>query len=222
MYPTSFNAEEEAPRSASSEGFPLLTATPERQKSIDPLSFGLLAFAVCALGYLAYVYLDRATYQAAEEKKFQALMASAQGGEQGGGARSYADGSIGRLTIEAADVSVLVGPASDDLSLRRGAGHIGGTKWPGQRGNVGIAGHRDEAFRGLRKLRVGDRIRLETPRGSFSYAVESLRTVSPQRVDVLGDSDYQTVTLVTCYPFDYIGSAPLRFVVRARDRKSVV
>lgn len=221
MFPTSFNTEAETPRNESSEGFPLFEAPPKkRQRQIDPLSFGLLAFAVCTLGYLGYVYADRYTYQAAEEKRFATMMADAVRAEKAGLQRTradFADGSIGRLTIEKADVSVLVGPAADDLSLRRGAGHIRGTAWPGDPGNVGIAGHRDEAFRGLRHLKVGDRMSLETPRGSFVYQVESLRTVSPNRVDVLGDSDYQTVTLVTCYPFDFIGSAPLRFVVRARQ-----
>lgn len=222
MFPTSFEAEQETPRSPRSEGFPLLgvgpVAGPARQR-FDPIAFGLLAFAVVALGYLAYVWVDRITYQAEEEERFAAAMAAAA--EHRAAARpmraDFADGSIGRLTISAADVSVLVGPSADGLSLRRGAGHIRGTAWPGEPGNVGIAGHRDDVFRGLRHVKVGDRISLETPRGLFEYRIESLRTVSPSRVDVLGASDYRTITLVTCYPFDFIGSAPLRFVVRARQ-----
>lgn len=232
MFRFSDPAEAETPRDSGSGGFPLSDYQPMKRKSgIDPLGFCLLAFGVLALGYLSYVYLDKMAYQAAESRQFEARMAAGmakgrQLAESGGYAlassvsdaeRWYSDGSIGRLTIEAADVSVLVGALSDELSLRRGAGHIRGTAWPGEPGNLGIAGHRDDVFRGLRKLRVGDRIQLDTPRGTFSYAVESLLTVSPDRVDVLDPLDYRTMTLVTCYPFDFIGAAPLRYIVRARQ-----
>lgn len=232
MFRISDNAEVETPRDSGSGGFPLSTEYPmKRRKQINWLDFGLLGFGVLALGYLAYVYVDRMAYQAAESRQFEARMAAgmAKGrelAESGGYAlasstadaqRWFSDGSIGRLTIEAADVSILVGSLSDDLSLRRGAGHIRGTAWPGEPGNLGIAGHRDDVFRGLRHLRVGDRIKLDTPRGTFSYAVESLRTVSPERVDVLAPLDYKTMTLVTCFPFDFIGPAPLRYIVRARQ-----
>lgn len=224
-------AEAETPRDSGSGGFPLSEYPVKRKRQVNLIDFGLLGFGVLALGYLAYVYIDKMAYQAAESRQFEARMAAgmAKGrelAESGAYAlasstsdteRWFSDGSIGRLTIESAEVSVLVGSLSDDLSLRRGAGHIRGTSWPGEPGNLGIAGHRDDVFRGLKHVRVGDRIQLETPRGRFSYKVESLRTVSPDRVDVLDPLDYRTMTLVTCYPFDFIGPAPLRYIVRARQ-----
>lgn len=218
MFPISNNAEGQLPRDESSEGASLFslpyTQPRKTRKRFDWMGFSLLAFALLTLGYVGYVYADRILYQAAEEKRFDAMMA--EGPAAHGGARRYADGSIGRLTIETADISVLVGSSSDDLSLRRGAGHIAGTAFPGDRGNIGIAGHRDDVFRDLRKVRYGDEIWLQTPEGTFKYRVETLLTVTPERVDVLEPQGYETITLVTCYPFDFIGAAPLRYVVRAR------
>jgi sortase A len=125
--------------------------------------------------------------------------------------------AFGRLEIPAAGISAIVAAGTDARTLRRGVGHIDDTALPGEPGNVGLAGHRDTVFRGLRKLRPGDRIRLVTAEGYFEYAVESLRTVAPDRRDVLAPSAQPTLTLVTCYPFYYVGPAPLRFVVRARQ-----
>jgi sortase A len=124
---------------------------------------------------------------------------------------------IGLLEIPSAGISEIVAEGTDVLTLRRGVGHIVGTARPGEPGNVGLAGHRDTVFRGLRKLRRADRIVLVTAGGSFEYAVEALQTVGPERTDVLDAGSHPTLTLVTCYPFDFIGPAPLRFVVRARE-----
>jgi sortase A len=215
MFPIGNQAEGELPRNAGSGGVSLFTDPRKARKRFDWMGFSLLAFAFAFLGYVGYVYVDRIAYQAAEAKRFDAMMAGA-GAAKSDAARRFADGSIGRLTIETADISVLVGPASDDLSLRRGAGHIAGTAYPGDRGNVGIAGHRDDVFRDLRKVRYGDEIWLQTPDGTFKYRVKTLLTVTPERVDVLAPVGYESITLVTCFPFDFIGSAPLRYVVRAR------
>jgi LPXTG-site transpeptidase (sortase) family protein len=131
--------------------------------------------------------------------------------------RRATHGPLGKLEIRSAGVSVVVGAASDHVALRRSAGHIQGTAYPGDPGNVGIAGHRDTSFRGLRKVKVGDRIAMKTPDGSFEYMVEALTTVDPEDIEVLAPSPYPTLTLVTCYPFDFIGAAPQRFIVRARQ-----
>lgn len=131
--------------------------------------------------------------------------------------RRASHGPLGKLEIKSAGVSVVVGAASDHVALRRSAGHIQGTAYPGDPGNVGIAGHRDTSFRGLRKIKVGDRIAMKTPDGSFEYKVEALTTVDPEDIEVLAPSPYPTLTLVTCYPFDFIGAAPQRFIVRARQ-----
>lgn len=106
----------------------------------------------------------------------------------------------------------------DTVSLSYGAGHIPGTPepWvPG--GNVGIAAHRDTIFRALRNVKPADRIHLQTLHGDHDYVVESTQIVKPSNVSVLAGSAQSELTLVTCYPFYYIGSAPLRFVVRSRE-----
>jgi sortase A len=82
---------------------------------------------------------------------------------------------------------------------------------------VGLAGHRDTFFRSLRELRVKDEVQVSTPRGDFKYEVESLTVVEPDNVAVLAASGGNELTLVTCYPFSYIGTAPKRFVARARQ-----
>jgi sortase A len=119
---------------------------------------------------------------------------------------------IPRLRLSAVVVEG-VGPAA----LRRAVGHIPGTALPGGDGNVGIAGHRDTFFRPLKDLRVNDEIRFSTLRGNFKYEVESLTVVEPDNVGVLAPSHENVLTMVTCYPFSYIGAAPKRFIVRARQ-----
>jgi len=134
-----------------------------------------------------------------------------------------ASGLIGRIDIERLGVSVLVVEGTNSKALRRGVGHVEGTAYPGERGNVGLAGHRDSYFRPLRKIESGDKIRLQTPDGRFVYEVDSTLIVSPHRGDLLESDNDARLTLVTCYPFYYIGPAPRRFVVLAhevdRDRK---
>ena len=101
-------------------------------------------------------------------------------------------------------------------TLVRAAGHIPGTAFPDEPGNVGIAGHRDTFFRKLSGIRKEDLITLTTPVGSYRYSVEWTRVVAPEDVAVLNPSRAATLTLVTCYPFSYLGPAPQRFIVRAR------
>jgi sortase A len=101
--------------------------------------------------------------------------------------------------------------------LRRAVGHIAETALPGEWGNVGLAGHRDSLFRPLRNIRAGDAITFQTLDGDFRYQVESTEVVPPGDTQVLQASRGRTLTLITCFPFDYVGSAPNRFVVHARE-----
>jgi sortase A len=105
----------------------------------------------------------------------------------------------------------------DAKTLRLSVGHIPMTALPGQAGNVGVAGHRDTFFRGLKDLRAKDEILFSTLKGNFKYEVESLIVVEPDNAAVLAPSRENILTMVTCYPFSYIGSAPQRFIVRARQ-----
>jgi sortase A len=119
------------------------------------------------------------------------------------------------LRVPRIDLEVPVLEGTEDLALNRGVGHIAGTPRPGEPGNVGIAGHRDGFFRGLKDVTAGDAIEVETLTERLQYRIQSLTIVSPQSVEVLDPTAEPVLTLVTCYPFYYAGSAPQRFIVRA-------
>jgi sortase A len=104
---------------------------------------------------------------------------------------------------------------TDDVTLNRGVGRIAGTGHVGEDGNIGIAGHRDGLFRGLKDIKVGDRVELEGLERTDTYVVDQLQFVSPNDVSVLRPRPIPSLTLVTCYPFYFIGSAPQRYIVHA-------
>jgi len=124
---------------------------------------------------------------------------------------------LGRLVIPRLGLRavVLEGAGKDTLDVA--LGHIPGTALPGSPGNVGVAGHRDTLFRALRRIQKNDLIRFQTQQGSYSYRVESTGIVKPGDVAVLQPGGQPELTLVTCYPFYYVGPAPDRFVVKARQ-----
>jgi sortase A len=122
---------------------------------------------------------------------------------------------LGRLEIPRLNLSVMVREGADERTLSSAVGHIPGTALPGKLGNVGLAGHRDTFFRALRNIREDDTIEFETTRGAYRYVVKSTKIVTPRDVSVLEASGGENLTLVTCYPFYYVGSAPKRFIVRA-------
>jgi len=129
------------------------------------------------------------------------------------------DGSvIGRLTIPRLNLSAMVREGVGAKTLSLALGHVPSTAVPGEKGNVAVAGHRDTIFRSLRGIRKNDEIRFETPSsGSYVYQVSSIEIVDPTDVSVLQPSRDSELTLVTCYPFYYVGSAPQRFIVKARE-----
>jgi sortase A len=129
---------------------------------------------------------------------------------------TYAPGSaIGKLEIPGIGISVVVLEGSDADSLRLGVGRLHNSSLPGEPGNVVLAGHRDTFFRSLREIRPGDQISLRTTQGTFSYTVDWTEVVNPSDIAVLRPTASPALTLVTCYPFYYLGSAPQRFIVRA-------
>lgn len=126
------------------------------------------------------------------------------------------DGLIGRMEIPRLSMSVVLVEGTSGAMLRRAAGHIAGTGLPGQPGNIGIAAHRDTFFRPLRNIAHGDIITITTLGGGYSYRVVSTIVVDPYDVAVLNPNDgSEILTLVTCYPFYFVGAAPRRFIVRA-------
>jgi sortase A len=122
---------------------------------------------------------------------------------------------IARLEAPSAKLTATILEGSDDRTLERGAGHIEGTAYPGQSGNLGIAGHRDTVFRRVRHVRTGDPLTVTTADRVYEYKVTDTWIVEPTDVWVLDPTSQSTLTLVTCYPFDFLGHAPRRFIVRA-------
>jgi sortase A len=132
-----------------------------------------------------------------------------------------ADPPVALLTIAHLDIQVPVYNGSDDFNMNRGVGRIIGTAPIDTAGNLGIAGHRDGFFRGLKDIEVGDHIDLQTAGGEFVYAVSSIQIVDPDDVSVLDPTAENTITLVTCYPFYYVGHAPKRYIVKATAKHVV-
>jgi sortase A len=125
--------------------------------------------------------------------------------------------SLGQIRIERLGLKAAISEGERASVLRRGVGHLPDSAWIGQGGNVALAGHRDTVFRSLRKIRTGDVIEIATADRSVRYRVDKTSVVEPDDLSVLKSSGRSTLTLITCYPFSFFGSAPDRFIVRARE-----
>ena len=123
---------------------------------------------------------------------------------------------LGRIEIPRLGVRIAILQGTTAQTLRLGVGHITSTALPGEPGNIGIAGHRDTYFRALKDIRTGDEIQIQTATGLSSYEVDSEQIVAPDDTGVLAPSAGSAITLVTCYPFYFVGAAPQRFIVHAR------
>ncbi|SPE23897.1 Sortase family protein, LPXTG-site transpeptidase [Candidatus Sulfopaludibacter sp. SbA3] len=134
----------------------------------------------------------------------------------------HASAPIAVVRIAKANIRVPVFEGTDELALNRGAGWIAGTTRPGDPGNIGIAGHRDGFFRRLKDVAPGDAIELSTVRDTAVYTVDQIEIVRPDNVRVLGPRAAPSLTLVTCYPFDFIGAAPQRYILHATLRERAV
>ncbi len=176
------------------------------------------------LGYCAFVLADAWIFQNRQDRLFEQslherleVIGTAGQTSDSTGTLSVAllDGAIGRMEVPRLGVSVFVMEGTSRTTLRRAVGHIAGTALPGKPGNVGISGHRDTFFRPLRNMRPNDVITFTTLLGEYSYRVVSTKIVDPSDVEVLDQSAGQILTLVTCYPFYFVGPAPNRFIVRA-------
>jgi sortase A len=201
------------------------------QRIARGLSTILFVIAVAMIGYVVKTEIDARRFQVNERRRLEQeraqLREESRRSAPSGGAvverrpprpRTFKDGeAIGEIRIARLKLSVVVAEGDSPTILRRAAGHLTGTAQPGSEGNVVIAGHRDTFFRPLKDIRAGDTIVVETPDGDFRYLVESTAIVSPTTVSVLAPTAERTLTLITCFPFYYVGSAPDRFIVRARE-----
>jgi sortase A len=125
------------------------------------------------------------------------------------------DEPLAVLKVNKIQLEVPVFEGTSDRVLNRGAGRIEGTAHIGESGNIGIAAHRDSFFRGLKDIRVGDSMEFETTAGTQTYVIDSIKLVDPKDVSVLKNQAMPELTLVTCFPFYFAGSAPQRYIVRA-------
>jgi sortase A len=170
-----------------------------------------LAAGIVAIGYAVYVVADAHRYQASGKSRFE-LVSQVEAPTP-----LIEGGVIGEIEVPRLGMQVLVVQGDSPKLLRRAAGHMPETPLPWEAGNVVLAGHRDSFFRPLRDIRSGDAITFKTNRGDFQYQVESTELVSPSDMHVLDASSGHALTLITCFPFYYMGSAPKRFVVHARE-----
>lgn len=184
------------------------------------------AAAILLLGYCGFVVVDAWVFQQRETRVLQRLLenhdkASADSLEfrpatsTPGPPAVAASGLIGRIEIPRLGLSAVVVEGDKPTTLRRAVGHIPGTPLPGQSGNVAFTGHRDTFFRPLRNIRSDDIIVVTTLQGEYRYRVVSTKVVSVHDVAVLDPSENEILTLITCYPFYFVGPAPDRFIVRA-------
>jgi sortase A len=187
----------------------------------------LILVGILCVAYYLYVYAEARLYQAFEDRELDKILNSAAvTGTSGASSGTLthaalpqrtipAGTTVGRIEVPRLGVSAVIRAGSDARTLRLAVGYIPGTALPGEQGNVGLAGHRDTFFRKLRDINPDDEIRIITKEGVFHYYVQRTSIVMPQDVGVLDPTSYPALTLVTCYPFNYIGSAPKRFIVRA-------
>jgi len=186
----------------------------------------LIISAVLALSYCAVVLVDTWIFQKRAGAEFEQQLDAKRAAREDASRSAKPDapvappaiapdGLIGRIEIERIGLSAVIFEGIDKATLRRAVGHIPSTALPGHPGNTGLSAHRDSFFRPLRNIRQSDIITITTLRGAYRYRVVSTKVVAPTEVSVLDPSKTEVLTLVTCYPFYFVGSAPNRFIVRA-------
>ncbi len=174
-------------------------------------SFVFLLAGVVAVAYASIMVLYGEAYQAIELRKFEHAVPTAEPHLLGIGE------VIGEIQIPRLGVKAVVLQGDNIELLDHAVGHLPQTPLPGEWGNVALAGHRDRLFRPLREIRPGDTIIIATSNGSFQYEVQSTFVVPSTEVGVLRSSGAKELTLITCFPFNYVGHAPNRFIVRCRE-----
>jgi sortase A len=167
-----------------------------------------------ALGYTAYVAVDAQAYQ----KRAQARFETARHETATVASPAPIDGdSIGELRIPRLGLSTMIVQGDSPANLQRAVGHLADSALPGKDGNVVLAGHRDTFFRPLQQVRAGDSIIVRSRTADYEYLVDSLAVVAADAVEVLEPTGGRALTLITCFPFIYVGPAPERFIVRAHQ-----
>jgi sortase A len=201
------------------------SVAPPDRGAVSRLRSLLLLIGLVCLGYFAYTWANQSVYQAYQNWAFDQQKA----GRSSESMPLPADGSvIGRVNIGRLNLSAVVRQGVDEGTLKEAVGHVPSTAMPGQAGNFAIAAHRDTLFRGLKDIKLGDTIMFESQKGDYHYEVAATKIVKPSDVSVLrpdggglvpldkGAAPPKLLTMITCYPFYYVGAAPKRFIVEAR------
>jgi sortase A len=197
-------------------GVPTSHARQLRTRALRAAYYLFLAVGIAALTYAGYSLVDAHAFQARAQNRFE--KSRAQNVSQSEEPELVREGGVlGEMEVPRLGLKIVVVQGDSNRILRRAVGHIPETALPGQSGNVALAGHRDSFFRPLRNIRSGDAITFKTRNAEFQYQVESTAVVQPGDVSVLQASSGRILTLITCFPFYYVGAAPNRFVVRARQ-----
>jgi sortase A len=170
---------------------------------------------VLAISYFVFISTSTELSQLHQAKRLQVLQAASSTPQQKLG------DPLGRISIPRIGLSAIVEEGVDDSTLRRAVGHFPDSHSPGEDGTVALAGHRDTFFRGLARVRLNDLIVVETIRGTYKYQVVHTYVVEPADMQVIRSSPQSDLTLVTCFPFRYIGPAPQRFIVQSRRVSSL-
>lgn len=173
------------------------------------LEWLLVGIGIGCLGFYAYETVEARRFQAEQAVAFaRAARANAPVTVRTGGL-------LGMLDVPRLKLTAPVIEGDDDATLKRAAGHLPDTALPWEQGNTAIAGHRDGLFRPLKNIRVGDEIRFRSPRHEFRYRVTGTSIVQPDDLSVLRPRGPASLTLITCFPFYYVGNAPKRFIIHA-------
>ena len=184
---------------------------------------GLLLAGILLVGLWLRDYRDAYAFQAVTSNRLEAALHGSARNDMPAAERATMDTTegadsmiaLGRIEIPRLRISAMIAEGTEPEALDRAVGHIASTPRPGGAGNVALAGHRDTFFRGLGGIREDDLIRIVTMESTYTYKVEWAEIVEPRRLDVLDSTATPSLTLVTCFPFHWMGPAPKRFVVRA-------
>lgn len=196
---------------------------------LQAIQYTCLVLALVCLGYVVFSYSQAGVFQTYQSWKFDRELAQrslsragipAVAGHASPDYPRTSGSVLGRMEIPRIGLSAMVLEGDDESVLRKGPGHLPGTPFPGRPGNVVIAAHRDTFFRPLHAIQKGDEITVTTSQGVYKYRVDWINEVSPQDVKVLKARRHPTLTLITCYPFYFVGDAPQRFVVQAAELPS--
>jgi sortase A len=189
-----------------------------------PLGIALALAGLICLLWVAFAVFDQNSFQREQEQVLEKSVAAPTPTPPSAPApapvpkpreRLARQALVGRIEIPRLKLSAIVSEGDDEKTLKKAVGHLPDTPLPWEEGNSALAGHRDSFFRPLKNVRVGDEIQMTTPRGVFVYRVSETFITTPTNVSILKPRGRNELTLVTCYPFNFVGDAPDRFIVHA-------